>query len=112
MGEGFRVEPARLHEFAARSRRRQDAFGKLHTELAAAALDRDAFGHLPMVGGRIYEAYDEHLATCLGGLESARNRMSATATLLDGLGDDYEGRDQEIASALRRIEDALPGGGP
>jgi uncharacterized protein YukE len=70
------VVPDALVEFASRCEGYGDEMEALSRSLAEAALNRDAFGHIPGVAERIYTAYDEHVEQCQDAVQSSSTTMA------------------------------------
>jgi hypothetical protein len=104
MGDGFRVEPEGLEGFARTSLARQQAFGEVQATLAEAQIGRDSFGHIPMVGSRIYTAYDEHVEACTAGVASAAEGMASIGAGVRGLVLEYTRTDEAAADDMRTVE--------
>jgi uncharacterized protein YukE len=60
----FTTDPDALVDFATRCEGYGHNMDTLVTKLQEAQVGRDAFGHIPWVGSRIYDAYDKHVAQC------------------------------------------------
>ena len=61
---GYRVQPEALTAFAQRCENYGDSMDALSKSLIEAQVGRDAFGHIPEVGSKIYDAYDKHVEQC------------------------------------------------
>ena len=72
----FTVHPEALHAFADRADGYGDSLDTLATQVADARVGRDAFGHIPFVGSKIYDAYDEHVDQAEAGVEGRGGRPS------------------------------------
>ncbi len=103
----FYVDPPVLEQFASLSDGRKSQYDTLHTQLADAHIGSDSFGHIPMVGSRIYEAYDEHVQACTEGVQSAADSMAAIATALRGVVANYTGADTSGRTDMQVINDTM-----
>lgn len=84
---GFHVEPEALTAFAKRCEGYGQQMDALSKQLHEARVGRDAFGHIPEVGSRIYTAYDKHVDQCTesageaaSGIHSIAANIALTAT--------------------------------
>lgn len=76
---GFHVEPEALTAFATRCEGYGEQMDALSKQLQEARVGRDAFGHIPSVGSRIYDAYDRHVDQCVEAAGSAASAIHGIA---------------------------------
>ena len=60
----FKVDPPALEQFAGTSMNRQHDFDNLHSTIQGISVPRDAFGYVPGIGGRVFDAYQEFVHGC------------------------------------------------
>lgn len=90
----FTVHPEALHAFAKRVDGYGDELDQLAASVREARVGRDAFGHIPMVGSRIYEAYDQHVDQAETATKQAGEAVHATAQNADKTATHYESAEQ------------------
>jgi hypothetical protein len=98
------VEPPALERFAGTSIDRQQDLGDLHGRMEAVHLPRDAFGHIPGIGSRVYEAYDEFVNGCADSLSSAGESMASIAFAVRAVVQAYLGSDQAAADSMTAVQ--------
>lgn len=106
---GFSVEPERLETFARTSDARKTDFAELRGEMHQIRVGRDSFGHIPFIGSKIYEAYDEHVAACEEAVTSAMGAMSAVASGVRAVAAAYSGGDAAMGEDLNVWQRAIEG---
>jgi hypothetical protein len=67
----FKVDPPALEQFAGTSMNRQHDFDTLHSKIQGISVPRDAFGYVPGIGGRVFDAYQEFVHGCTDSIASA-----------------------------------------
>lgn len=100
----FQVEPAALETFASTSMSRNHAFDQLRTQMTAVELPRDAFGHIPGIGGRIHDAYEDFTHQTTDSLSSAAESMAQIAAAVRGVIVAYQNTDNAPQTAYSVIE--------
>ena len=91
---GFHVEPDALTAFAERCEGYGQQMDELSTQLQQARVGRDAFGHIPEVGSRIYTAYDQHVDQCTEAAASAASGIHSIAANVAITATGYEHSDK------------------
>lgn len=76
---GFIVQIDALLDFAKKCEALGDQMDTLSKSLNDATVGRDAFGHIPMVGSRIYDAYDQHVDQC-------KETAASSASMIHSIG--------------------------
>jgi hypothetical protein len=107
MQPDFMVDPPALENFADTSVRRGQAFDALRDQMRAMELPRDAFGYIPGVGGRVYDAYDEFTHNIADSLASCAETMTSISSVVRGAVLAYEGADDAPAETYSVIESEL-----
>lgn len=85
----FSVDPDALAHYAKRFEGYGSELDELLTTLSEARVGRDAFGHIPTVGSRIYSAYDDHVDKCTLATSSAASVAHSVAANLAGTAVQY-----------------------
>lgn len=102
MADEFEVDPPALERFAGRSADRERQFTSLRSEMDAVHLDRDAFGHIPGIGDRIYSAYQEFVDGCESATTEMASSMGWIALGVRGTAQAYEGSDHHAADRVNQ----------
>jgi hypothetical protein len=103
MGDTFHVEPPALDRFAGTSAGREQDLAGLRGRMRNAEVPRDAFGYVPGIGGRVYEAYDEFVTGCTDSVSSAADSMGSIADAVRAVAHAYAGSDQAAADVIAAI---------
>ena len=102
MSDHVRVEGPALERFASRSSDRESEFVALRGRMDAVHLDRDAFGHIPGIGAKIYGAYQEFVDGCASTTTSMADAMGWLALGVRGTAQAYRSSDQGAADRVTR----------
>lgn len=76
---GFTLDTDALVDFAKQCERHGGEMERLAQGLQQAHIGRDSFGHIPSVGSKIYQAYDEHVEQCEQAAVSAGSAVHSIA---------------------------------
>lgn len=111
---GFAADPPRLRAFARSTDSRAAAMQKLRATMDDIRVGRDAFGHIPMLGSSVYDAYDEHVTACEDAVSAAADALGAVGEGLRTVGDIYEEGDRQMGEDLaafhQRLDSIASGG--
>jgi hypothetical protein len=99
----MKIDAAALEAFAKSSDRRRDDFDKVRTQADQTRVDRESFGRIPGIGGRVYGAYDEHTRACEDGISSAAEAMAAIASGVRAVIVNTDTANEAIQESLRDI---------
>lgn len=97
MGEGFRVEPGALRQYAALIEAQAERIAEIQSRLASVPLNSNDFGKLPDAQN-LYEAYQEHAEAEQQNFADLTEILRDTAGGLQDSADNYDSHDAEIAS--------------
>jgi len=103
----FQVEPTALETFASTAMSRNHAFDQLRTQMTGLELPRDAFGYIPGIGGRVYNAYEDFTHQTTDSLASAAESMAQIAAAVRGVVVAYQNTDNAPQTAYSVIESDL-----
>ncbi len=68
------------------------------------AVPRGAFGYIPEIGNRVYDAYEEFVTGCAVSLCSAAATMDYIAQAVRDTADEYRSSDESSQAALAQID--------
>ncbi|NJC85775.1 hypothetical protein [Planosporangium mesophilum] len=105
----FYIEPHAVEGFAASTMSRQQEYGNLRSRMDGVHVPRDAFGYVPGIGGRIYEAYDEFVTGCADSISSASEALAEIAATVRGVVVAYTTSDQAARDSHTAVEQGLSG---
>src|SRR5919205_1181680 len=105
----FHVEPQYLEQFASTSMHRNQAFDTLRSQMTSVQVSRDAFGHIPGIGGRVYNAYEDFTHQTTDSLASAAESMAQIASAVRGVIVAYQNTDAAPDAAYRNFESTIDG---
>jgi hypothetical protein len=100
----FHVEPPALERFAASSVDRQGDLADLRGRMQEVHVPRDSFGHIPGIGGRVYDAYDEFVSGCADSVASAAETMASIASAVRGVVHAYLTSDHAAEDSMNAVE--------
>jgi hypothetical protein len=101
---GFKVITPALETFAQTSQQRAAAFGQCLAEARQITLSPDAFGHLPGVGARVYQAYDGYAGGCQAGIGQSAAAMSQIQRGINTTIADYQRADTAAEDSAAAVE--------
>jgi hypothetical protein len=107
MQPDFMVDPPALETFADTSVSRGQAFDGLRDQVRGMELPRDAFGYVPGVGGRVYDAYDEFTRNVADSLTSCAETMMSISSAVRGVVLAYESADDAPREIYSIVESEL-----
>jgi hypothetical protein len=94
--EWFDVHESALGQFAKTSDARSEQLQEYIKEAAQLAVSPDAFGHIPFIGPRIYQAYKNHVTETTDGLSAAAQVMEFTSLALLAAVTEYQHAEDHI----------------
>lgn len=101
---GFKVIKSALETFAGSSEQRAQEFGQCLAEARQLKLSPDAFGRLPMVSSRVYQAYNSYVSACEKGIGQAATAMSQIKGGINTTLADYDQADTAAEDQAAAIE--------
>ncbi len=107
MQPDFLVDPPALETFAASSVNRGQAFDGLRDQMRGMELARNAFGYIPGIGGRIYDAYDEFTRNVADSLASCAETMMSISSAVRSVVLAYQSADDAPAETYTIIGSEL-----
>jgi hypothetical protein len=105
----FKVEPPALEQFAGTSMNRRHDFDDLRNRIQGVEVPRDAFGYVPGIGGRVYDAYEEFVHGCTDSIASAAESMASIAAAVRGVISAYTTSDHKAEASQTVIQSDLSG---
>lgn len=105
----FKVDPPALEQFAGTSMNRQHDFDTLHSKIQGISVPRDAFGYVPGIGGRVFDAYQEFVQGCTDSIASAAESMASIASAVRGVNYAYDTSDHKAEDSQKVIQSDLSG---
>ena len=100
MSDHVQVDTPSLERFAGRSSDREQDFTSLRGQMDAVHLDRGAFGYIPGIGDKIYNAYQEFVEGCESATTSMVSAMGWLALGVRGTAQAYAGSDHAAADRV------------
>jgi uncharacterized protein YukE len=100
---GFEVNTDALRGYGMFADGRAEALRSRLQDLDQAQIGRDAFGHIPGIGARIYDAYDQHIDNIGRALTETIGLVGQIQKSIDDCADLYEGIDKDLADAFKLI---------
>jgi hypothetical protein len=98
-----------MQRFAQGSVGREDEFNQLRLRMDDVRVPREAFGYIPGIGSRVYEAYDEFVDGCAAAIWAAGDVMAAIGEAVQDTAVAYRESDDRGAAALGQIEFGMAG---
>jgi hypothetical protein len=98
-----------LERLAERSADRQSELEHLRVAMDGGQLPRDAFGYVPGIGSRVYEAYHEFMHSCALSIGSAARTMGDVAEAVRDTVEAYRTNDDSSRAALSAIDFGMAG---
>src|SRR4051794_9502 len=102
MSDHVRVDAPSLERFAVGSSDREQELTSLRGQMDAVHLGRDAFGHIPGIGAKIYGAYQEFVDGCESATTSMASAMDWLALGVRGTAQAYQGSDHAAADRVNQ----------
>jgi hypothetical protein len=90
------VHESALEQFARTSDARSQQLAQYVQEARQLAVSPDAFGHIPFIGARIYQAYSQHVTQAEDGLSSAAGVMALTSLVIRAAVTTYQKAEDHI----------------
>ncbi|WP_030440539.1 hypothetical protein [Actinoplanes subtropicus] len=100
MTDHVQVDTPSLERFAGRSADRERDFTTLRGQMDSVHLDRGAFGYIPGIGEKIYNAYQEFVDGCEFTTTSMASAMGWLALGVRGTAQAYDAGDQGAADRV------------
>jgi hypothetical protein len=76
----IKCDPPVLITFAQKAHGLGDQLGNLLSQMNQAKVGHEAFGRIPGIGPRIAKAYDEHVDSCVHGIEQAHTALEGVSS--------------------------------
>jgi len=90
------VHESALEQFAKTSDARSQQLAQYVQQARQLAVSPDAFGHIPFIGARIYQAYSEHVTQAEDGLSAAAGVMATTSLVISAAVTMYQKAEDHI----------------
>jgi hypothetical protein len=103
-GGGFEVQETALEQFARTSDSRSQELQQYTEAADGLAVGPDAFGHIPFIGPRICQAYQEHVSESVNGLATAGAMMSFISLAVRGIVAQYQAADARAVAHIDHLE--------
>jgi hypothetical protein len=103
-GGGFEVQAQALEQFARTSDTRSQELQGYVEEATGLGVGPDAFGHIPFIGSRIYQAYENHVTESVSGLTTADAMLSFISLVVRGIAAQYQAADARTTAHIDHLE--------